>query len=130
MGNKLHVEVLDKDTVKDWIQVIEVCLLLASRTSNQFDDYFNDGDDYAGYLKSYVDFSDENMPSTYSALVYFSDQGKIDLYVDPKNPKINRNIVQSKLFAADHILGNSLIVQPVSKDDIVASCIIQSVKSK
>ncbi len=119
MGSKLHVEVLDKDTVKDWIQVIEVCLLLASRTSNQFDDYFNDGDDYAGYLKSYVDFSDENMPSAYSALVYFSDQGKIDLYVDPKNPKINRNIVQSKLFAADHILGNGRIVQPVSKDDIV-----------
>lgn len=119
MGNKLHVEVLDKDKVKEWIQVIEVCLLLSSRTSNQFDDYFNYEDDYAGYLKSYVDFPDKNMPSAYSALVDFSAQGKIDLYVDSKNPKINRNIVQSKLFAADHILGNGQIVQLVSKDDIV-----------
>lgn len=56
------------------------------------------------------------MPSEYSALVDFSNEEQSDLYVDPKNPKVNRNIVHSKLFAADHILRD--IVEPVSKDNI------------
>ena len=96
--------------------IIEVCLLLSSRVSNEFEDYFYDKDDYAAYLKSYVDFDNSDMPSEYSALVEFSDQGKVDLYVDPSNPKVNRNIVQSKLFAADYILRD--IIEPVSKDEI------------
>ena len=56
------------------------------------------------------------MPSEYSALVDFSNEEQSDLYVDPKNPKVNRNIVHSKLFAADLILRD--IVEPVSKDNI------------
>lgn len=116
IGNELHVSVHDVEKVEKWVQVIEVCSLLASRTSNQFEDYFNDKDDYARYLKSYVDFSNVDMPSEYSALVDFSNEEQSDLYVDPKNPKVNRNIVHSKLFAADHILRD--IVEPVSKDNI------------
>ena len=38
------------------------------------------------------------------------------MYVDPSNPKVNRNIVQSKLFAADYILRD--IIAPVSTDEI------------
>lgn len=116
IGNELHVSVQDVEKVEKWVQVIEVCSLLAFRTSNQFEDYFNDKDDYARYLKSYVDFSNADMPSEYSALVDFSNEEQSDLYVDPKNPKVNRNIVHSKLFAADHILRD--IVEPVSKGDI------------
>lgn len=116
IGNELHVSVQDVEKVEKWVQVIEVCSLLAFRTSNQFEDYFNDKDDYARYLKSYVDFSNADMPSEYSALVDFSNEEQSDLYVDPKNPKVNRNIVHSKLFAADHILRE--IVEPVSKDNI------------
>lgn len=116
IGNELHVSVQDVEKVEKWVQVIEVCSLLAFRTSNQFEDYFNDKDDYARYLKSYVDFSNSDMPSEYSALVDFSNEEQSDLYVDPKNPKVNRNIVHSKLFAADHILRD--IVEPVSKDNI------------
>lgn len=116
IGNELHVCVQDVEKVDKWIQVIEVCLLLSSRISNQFEDYFKDKDDYARYLKSYVDFSNANMPSEYSALVDFSNEEQSDLYVDPKNPKVNRNIVHSKLFAADHILRD--IAEPVSKSDI------------
>lgn len=116
IGNELHVSVQDVEKVEKWVQVIEVCSLLAFRTSNQFEDYFNDKDDYARYLKSYVDFSNADMPSEYSALVDFSNEEQSDLYVDPKNPKVNRNIVHSKLFAADHILRD--IVEPVSKDNI------------
>lgn len=56
IANELHVCVQDVEKVEKWIQVIEVCLLLSSRTSNQFEDYFKDKDDYARYLKSYVDF--------------------------------------------------------------------------
>ena len=114
--NKLHVCVQDVEKVDKWIQVIEVCLLLSSRISNQFEDYFKDKDDYAGYLKSYVDFSNADMPSEYSTLVKFSEEEQSDLYVDTKNPKVNRNIVHSKLFAADHILRD--IAEPVSKNDI------------
>ena len=116
IGNELHVSVQDVEKVEKWVQVIEVCSLLAFRTSNQFEDYFNDKDDYARYLKSYVDFSNADMPSEYSALVDFSNEEQSDLYVDPKNPKVNRNIVHSKLFAADHLLRD--IVEPVSKDNI------------
>lgn len=114
--NELHVISQNVDVVDKWVQVIEVCLLLSSRVSNEFEDYFYDKDDYAAYLKSYVDFENSDMPSEYSALVEFSDQGKVDLYVDPSNPKVNRNIVQSKLFAADYILRD--IIEPVSKDEI------------
>lgn len=116
IGNELHVIAQNLDVVDKWVQVIEVCLLLSSRVSNEFEDYFYDKDDYAAYLKSYVDFDNSDMPSEYSALVEFSEQGKVDLYVDPSNPKVNRNIVQSKLFAADYILRD--IIEPVSKDEI------------
>jgi len=116
IGNELHVCAQDIEKVEKWVQVIEVCLLLSSRTSNQFEDYFKDKDDYARYLKSYVDFSNADMPSEYSALVKFSEEEQSDLYVDTNNPKVNRNIVHSKLFAADHILRD--IVEPVSKGNI------------
>lgn len=116
IGNELHVISQNVDVVDKWVQVIEVCLLLSSRVSNEFEDYFYDKDDYATYLKSYVDFENSDMHSEYSALVEFSDQGNVDLYVDSSKPKVNRNIVQSKLFAADYILRK--IIKPVSKDEI------------
>ena len=81
-----------------------MCLLLSSRVSNEFEDYFYDKDDYAAYLKSYVDFENSDMPSEYSALVEFSDQGKVDLYVDPCIPNVIRKIVESMMFAADYFV--------------------------
>ena len=113
---EVHIKGLEVQTVEKWIKVLEVCLLLSSDFSSRFEDYFKDKEDYAQYLNSYVDLYDENMPSYYSSLMNFSEDGQIDLYVDAENPKVNRNIIQSKLFAADQILEN--IITPVTKDDI------------
>lgn len=115
-NNVVHIKGQEVQTVEKWIKVLEVCLLLSSNISSQFEDYFKDKENYAEYLNSYVDLYDENMPSYYSSLMNFSEQGKIDLYADPENPKVNRNIIQSKLFAADQILEN--IIAPVTRQDI------------
>lgn len=40
IGNELHVIAQNLDVVNKWVQVIEVCLLLSSRVSNEFEDYF------------------------------------------------------------------------------------------
>ena len=114
-GRQLHLFVGNVEQVKKWIQVLECCLLLSVRISNEFKDYFKDEDAYASYLKGYVDFKDRIMPSDYSALLAFSDEGKIDLYVDASNPKVNRNIIQSKLYAPDLVLKK--VVKKISKDE-------------
>mgnify|MGYP006873329214 CR=1 FL=1 len=112
---QLHLFVGNVEQVKKWIQVLECCLLLSVRISNEFKDYFINEDAYASYLKGYVDFEDSVMPSDYSALLAFSDEGKIDLYVDASNPKVNRNIIQAKLYAPDLVLKK--VVKKISKDE-------------
>lgn len=113
--NQLHLSAENVGQVKKWIQVLEVCLLLSVRISDKFTDYFKDEEEYASYLKEYVDFEDSAMPSDYSALLAFSNEGKIDLYVDASNPKVNRNIIQAKLYAPDMVLKK--VVKKISQDE-------------
>ena len=55
------------------------------------------------------------MPSDYSALLAFSNEGEIDLYVDASNPKVNRNIIQAKLYAPDMALKK--VVRKISQEE-------------
>lgn len=112
---QLHLFAGNVEQVKKWIQILEVCLLLSVRISDQFTDYFKDEEAYASYLKGYVDFEDSTMPSDYSALLAFSNEGKIDLYVDASNPKVNRNIIQAKLYAPDMALKK--VVRKISQEE-------------
>lgn len=114
-GRQLHLSAENVDRVEKWIRVLESCLLLSVRISKDYKDYFKDEDAYASYLKGYVDFEDGAMPSDYSALLAFSDEGKIDLYVDASNPKVNRNVIQAKLYAPDLVLKK--VVKKISKDE-------------
>lgn len=116
-GQQLHLSAGNAERVKKCIQVLELCLLLSVRISNEYTDYFKDEEEYASYLKGYVDFRDSAMPSEYSALLSFSneEEHKIDLYVDASNPKVNRNIIQAKLYAPDTILKKT--VKKVSRDE-------------
>lgn len=113
--HQLHLLAGNVDQVKKWIQVLEVCLLLSVRISDKYTDYFKDEEAYASYLKGYVDFEDSAMPSDYSALLAFSNEGKTDLYVDTSNPKVNRNIIQAKLYAPDMVLKK--VVKKISRDE-------------
>lgn len=112
---QLHLFAENCESVKKWIQVLEVCLILSARISNEFTDYFKDEEAYASYLKRYIDFGDQAMPSDYSALLAFSNEDKIDLYVDTSNPKVNRNIIQAKLYAPDMVLNK--VVKKISRDE-------------
>ncbi len=117
---KLHVNAENLRQVEDWIKVLEVCLILSDRISDTFTDYFKDSEEYANFLSKYVNFDKTGMPSNYSALMNFSDNGKVDLYVDAENPKLNRNMIQAKLYAPDSILEN--VVNRVNEDDISEFC--------
>ncbi len=112
---QLHLFAGNVEQVKKWIQILEVCLLLSVRISDKFTDYFKDKEAYASYLKGYVDFEDSAMPLDYSALLAFSNEGKIDLYVDASNPKVNRNIIQAKLYAPDMVLKK--VVKKISQNE-------------
>lgn len=113
--SQLHLFAGNVEQVKKWIQILEVCLLLSVRISDKYKDYFKDEETYASYLKGYVDFEDAAMPSDYSALLAFSNDGEIDLYVDASNPKVNRNIIQAKLYAPDMVLKK--VVKKISQDE-------------
>lgn len=113
--HQLHLFAGNVEQVKKWIQILEVCLLLSVRISDKFTDYFKDEEAYASYLKGYVDFEDSAMPSDYSALLAFSNEVKSDLYVDTSNPKVNRNIIQAKLYAPDMMLKK--VVKKISLDE-------------
>lgn len=114
---QLHLSAGNVGQVKKRIRILEVCLLLSDRISNKYKDYFKDEEAYASYLKGYVDFEDPAMPSDYSALQAFSNDGEIDLYVDASNPKVNRNIVQAKLYAPDMVLKK--VVKKISQDECI-----------
>ena len=120
IGSTTHVKAENVELVSEWIKVLEVCLLLAARTSVEFTDYYSDKEEFASYLGNYVDFHDNAMASEFSALLTFSGDIETDmaadLYVDAENPKVNRNIIQAKLYAPDTILAN--VVKKVSKQDI------------
>ncbi len=120
IGSATHVKVENIELVSEWIKVLEVCLLLAARTSVEFTDYYSDKEEFASYLGNYVDFHDDAMPSEFSALMAFSNDIRTDmaadLYVDAENPKVNRNIIQAKLYAPDSILAK--VVKKVSKQDV------------
>lgn len=115
LGEQLHLLARNVEQVKNWLRVLEICLLLSVRISNEFTDYFKDTEAYAAYLKGYVDFENPVMPSDYSALIAFSNEENIDLYVDAANPKVNRNIIQAKLYAPDTVLKN--VVKKISQDE-------------
>lgn len=131
LKSELHIMVDEKEQeeVRTWIRILEVCLLLSGRISNQASDYFIVQEDagiraedaYAEYLANYVAFD----ASKYSALLQFSKDEKIDLYVDAANLKVNRNIVQAKLFAPESILcagsnDRSPVIDRITKEEIRA----------
>lgn len=139
LKSELHVPMDNEEmeAVRNRIRILELCLLLSGRISNQVSDYFIAQENadhrtenaeerareaYAEYLAKYVAFSDPNMPSSYSALKKFSENAKIDFYIDAENPKVNRNIVQARLFAPDSILSAESrgvrVIERISKEEI------------
>ncbi len=120
-GNTLHKDESENVCrIKNAIPVVEMCIQLADRYTNEITDYFNDEEDYARHLSKYVDYESDTVQglSLFEKLKAFSLEGDESqgIFTDHKNPIVNRNVVLSKLFGADLILGNT--VKRITKEDI------------
>ncbi len=108
-GNNLSNDNIAWD-VKNIIQIFDVCTKLNGVTSNILEDYFDDGDDYAKYLKNFVDYANKNNDHSATLLGDFCakeiDGIKIGIYHDGTNPIVNRNVIQCKLYGATGIISD------------------------
>lgn len=116
-GNKIYIDCQILESVKDITKVVDMCTRICGNTSNEISDYFDDNDDYAGYLERFLDFEyKESLGSKSSMLGAFCmtkiNSEEIKIYHDGTNPILNRNIVLSKLYGA-----NSIISEAVPKVD-------------
>lgn len=112
------------NTYKKILEVLDLCRQLCSSYTNVFTDYFADEDDYADYVKHFLNYDegiDGSITSSMGKLQAFAnekikDDQVIGLYFDGKNPILKRNIVMAKLFGPENILEK--IITPVQKSDI------------
>ncbi len=101
--------------IKKAIPIIEICIKLSSQYTYEWSDYFTSEDEHAEFLSKYVDFISDNQYKISKAVMLkdFCNNGeaKNDIYMDGKNPKINRNFIQAKLY------GPSSIIEKIISDN-------------
>ncbi len=119
--NSLHIDEKARlKNIEEAVKIIDICINTSGVFSNEVYDYFKDEDDYAEYLGKYVDYKKEIGLSSYASLQAFcqDENGEqiFDVYCDAKNPKVNRNIIISKLFSPDRILED--IVDKVTEKEL------------
>ena len=128
-GNELKVSNDLCDRLEKALQVVEICNKLSGIISHDVKDYFDDEDDYAGYLSNFLDYEAEMKDfdiSPAGKLKNFcfnlpkdeDDPTAIGIYYDEKNPIPNRNIVLSKIFGAGEIIADALKDNKVSLSEI------------
>lgn len=107
--------------ISDIDAVIDLSVKLCGTISSEISDYFKDDESYAEYISSYLDY-DYDGGSYKDSLHAFCNSDavkdqKVALYYDGENPKLNRNIILSKLYGERRFLEK--ITDRVSRSDIV-----------
>ena len=109
-GNKLfESETLRKDKIyriHKIAEIIDLCIKLNAVYSNNYSDYFNSDEEYADYLSHFLAFKEDSLStSSFAQLDTFCNgEKKLDIYMDGRNPIMNRNIIMSKLFAPTKLM--------------------------
>ena len=89
------------------VRMLEFTQQYVGRVSNVITDYFKDEEDYINYLSDFVDLDDlKNL--------------KLDenIYKDAKNPILNRNIVNAKIYGQESILKKCFENYKIKCEDI------------
>lgn len=108
------------------LKVMEFTMLFVGKTSNILTDYFDDEDDYAMHLYSYVNYVSKKEEKNNASLAAFCQKpiskknivlaDKIGIYHDGTNPIINSNIIKAKMFGNERILSGA--IEKVNGDTI------------
>lgn len=116
-------EYKDVSEMKRVANVLDICIKLSARTSNNVEDYFRDSDEYAEYLKNYLDYAKyehKDLSPTAALKMFCNDEEKhqrLGIYMDGENPIVNKNIVMAKLYGPEQILQK--ILPKVTESDIL-----------
>lgn len=94
-------------TAKEILKVLEFVRGVAGRVSNELTDYYQDAEEYAGYLAQYINFDAQPGNSDFEKLKNFcrnTVEGRIvDLYADAENPRILRNVELARMYAGGDV---------------------------
>ena len=117
-NNYLHVKADNLEDITQAVSVLDMCNILAANVSNELTDYFASQDEYASYLRNFISYTDSKENVSFRDFEEFCNSGEYtyDIYMDAKNPRPNRNIIMSKLYAPDLVLKN--VIKPVERKDI------------
>lgn len=106
--------------ISDIDAVLDLCVKLSGITSNTLGDYFPNDETYAEYLAQYLDYP-KGKEDYWGAFSDFcsglTSQGLKNIYMDAKNPIMNRNIIYSKIYGEGFILNR--VVEKVNQADII-----------
>lgn len=125
-GNQLRRENKRSEIrIEKAVEVLDFCIRLSSRFSNNHTDYFADEEEYAEYLSNYLAFDESDRISYRAKLDSFCNlheeklpgtQTGLMIYMDGANPIPNRNIIMSRLFGPTEILRH--VVSPITREDV------------
>lgn len=105
-------------------EIMQFCLLSSGQISNNFKDYYQDKNEYASYLRGFVEFEDSGQNLPYADLEIFcqdvangDSQNNHLIYVDGQNPVLYRGVEMARMYGMDQAVRNAL-ENRVTKADI------------
>ena len=94
--------------ISDIDTVIDLSVKLCGTISSDINDYFKDEEEYAYYISSFLDFEYDGGSYKDSLQAFCNSDAikgqKVELYYDAENPRLNRNIILSKLYGEEKFL--------------------------
>ncbi len=108
--------------IREILTVLEFVRNVSGKVSAQLTDYYIDENEYAKFLKEYIDYDIIPQRSEWESFVIFCnktlpDDKVIDIYADAKNPKVLRNVELSRMYAGGD--WKIPIESRISKNDIL-----------
>lgn len=105
------------------LEILDFVTMFNGEVSNNIEDYFEDKEEYAKFLSNFVDFKIDAADYFTSLQAFCNEkvrlsnknQVQIGLYMDEKNPIVNRNIVMASMYCDIEFIGTC--VKKINKDD-------------
>ena len=124
--NPIEVSIKKDEELKNALTVLEMCVQLSGRTTNIITDYFSDEEEFAEYVKNFLDFDDLGEDHGIASFAVLKDfcmrevtkERRVGIFYDGKNPIINRNIILSKIYGSSDVFAKILGDSRVKYSDI------------